>query len=44
MSEQWEKLAGNLTVSVAKLNSIGYSPVIATLAGPAEREGEPERT
>jgi nucleoside-diphosphate-sugar epimerase len=31
MSEQWEKLAGNLTVSVAKLNSIGYSPVIATL-------------
>ena len=33
MSEQWEKLAGNLTVSVAKLNGIGYSPVIATLAG-----------
>jgi hypothetical protein len=33
MSEQWEKLAGKLTVSVAKLNSIGYSPVIATLAG-----------
>jgi hypothetical protein len=33
MSEQWEKLAGNHTVSIAKLNSIGYAPVIATLEG-----------
>ena len=33
MSEQWEKLAGNLTVSVAKLNGIGYAPVIATPEG-----------
>ena len=33
MSEQWEKLAGNLAVSVAKLKSIGYSPVIAPQEG-----------
>jgi nucleoside-diphosphate-sugar epimerase len=33
MSEDWKKLAGNLDVSVAKLNSIGYSPVIATPEG-----------
>ena len=39
MSEQWEKLAGNLTVSVAKLNGIGYSPVIATLEGPRRTRG-----
>jgi UDP-glucose 4-epimerase len=33
MSETWEKLAGNLVVSVDKLNSIGYSPIIATTPG-----------
>ena len=33
ISETWEKLAGNLVVSVDKLNSIGYSPVVATSQG-----------
>ena len=33
ISETWEKLAGNLAVSVDKLNSIGYSPVVATSQG-----------
>jgi UDP-glucose 4-epimerase len=33
MSGTWEKLAGNLVVSVDKLNSIGYAPVIATSQG-----------
>ena len=39
MSEAWEKLAGNLVVSVARLNSIGYSPVIATAEGLAAMTG-----
>ena len=33
LSETWEKLAGNLVVSVDKLSSIGYSPVVATSQG-----------
>ena len=33
MSEEWDKLAGNLELSIAKLNSIGYSPAVATPAG-----------
>ena len=33
MSEAWEKLAGNLELSIAKLNSVGYSPVVATPEG-----------
>ena len=33
ISESWEKLAGNLVVSVTKLNSIGYSPAVATSQG-----------
>ena len=33
ISETWEKLAGNLVVSVDKVNSIGYSPVVATSQG-----------
>jgi hypothetical protein len=40
LSEQWEKLAGNLAVSVAKLNSVGYAPVIATLEGLAAMTAE----
>jgi nucleoside-diphosphate-sugar epimerase len=39
MSETWEKLAGNLVVSVARLNSTGYSPVIATAEGLAAMTG-----
>ena len=33
MSEAWEKLAGNLELSIAKLNSVGYSPTVATPEG-----------
>ena len=33
ISESWKKLAGNLVVSVKKLNSIGYSPAVATSQG-----------
>jgi UDP-glucose 4-epimerase len=33
LSETWEKLAGNLVVSIDKLRSIGYSPVFATSQG-----------
>lgn len=33
MSEAWEKLAGNLELSTAKLNSVGYSPTVATPEG-----------
>jgi len=33
LSETWEKLAGNLVVSIDKLRSIGYSPGFATSQG-----------
>ena len=33
MSEAWEKLAGTLELSIAKLNSVGYSPTVATPEG-----------
>jgi hypothetical protein len=33
MSEEWDKLAGNLELSIAKLSSIGYSPAVATPEG-----------
>jgi len=33
LTENWEKLAGNLVVSIDKLTSIGYSPVVATSQG-----------
>ena len=33
ISETWEKLAGNLVLSIDKLNRIGYSPVVATSQG-----------
>jgi hypothetical protein len=32
-SENWEKLAGNLVVSIDKLSSVGYSPVVTTSQG-----------
>jgi nucleoside-diphosphate-sugar epimerase len=45
MSEAWEKLAGNLELSIAKLSSVGYSPLVATqeglaamMAGDADQE------
>ena len=33
LNETWEKLAGNLVVSVDKLSSVGYSPVVSTSQG-----------
>ena len=36
LSETWQRLAGNLAVSVDKLNSIGYSPVSTTSQGLVE--------
>jgi nucleoside-diphosphate-sugar epimerase len=33
LTETWEKLAGNLVVSIDKLSSVGYSPVLATSRG-----------
>lgn len=33
LTETWEKLAGNLVISIDKLSSIGYSPVFATSQG-----------
>jgi UDP-glucose 4-epimerase len=33
LTETWEKVAGNLVVSIDKLSSIGYSPVLATSQG-----------
>ena len=33
LTETWEKLAGNLVVSIDKLSSIDYSPVVTTSQG-----------
>ncbi len=33
MSQTWEKLTGNLVVSIARLKDIGYSPVVETPEG-----------
>ena len=33
LTETWEKLAGSLVVSIDKLSSVGYSPVVSTSQG-----------
>src|SRR5262249_60633755 len=40
LTETWEKLAGNLVVSIDKLNSIGYFPAFATSQGLAAMTSE----
>ena len=40
LTDTWEKLAGNLVVSIDKLNSIGYSPAFATSQGLAAMTSE----
>ena len=40
LTDTWEKLAGNLVVSIDKLNSVGYSPVLATSQGLAAMTSE----